>query len=127
MADPTDLPRNGAGHVHEIGAEPCKRDAPRTLDPYDVLDRLERREDRASQERAAQTTAFTRALDRQNAVNERGFNRLYRVGVVMGSLLIAGILALAGVQVTYGAKPAPLTLSSPVGDAMPVDVVGVAP
>jgi hypothetical protein len=84
-----------------------------SIDLDNILDRFERMEERAATERGKQTTAFTTALDRQNAVSERGFGRLVRVLSGFGTLMLLGILALAGVQVTYGgASPAPLTVAA---------------
>ena len=103
---------------------------PESLTMADILNWLDRLEARASKERieqterssverAEQTVAFSAALKDVSASNERGFNRLSRGMGGIAILLILGVLALAGVQVTISHEaPEPLTLSAPTMSAL---------
>lgn len=92
----------------------------RAIDPTAAfLDHLERSETRNLGARAEQTISFVAALREQTVTITASMDRQTRVGLALGTLLILGVLALAGVQVSQGAEPASLQLggAEPMPDA----------
>lgn len=71
-----------------------------------------------SEERQQQTKEHAAALNKLGDRFDKSIDKLtMRLGALL-LLLILGVLALAGVQVRYGARPAPLDMA-PVNVASP--------
>lgn len=109
-----------------------KNAAEEGVSPADLLGYLERRADadaeerdrratRDTDERRAMIQAFATESQATRSSFDRGMGKLARVGIVMGTLMILGLLALAGVQVSYSGEAGSLDLSPPAPEMMPAE------